>query len=241
MLMLRLKKLQSLKQKLLLRLLPANLPKKNKSERCITKYGSFLVNQPYFYYDDSMIGIDEVGRGAWAGPLLVVAYRVRGALPERVGDSKKIARSLRESLAKELLLCGDAGFGWVAAGEIDTIGLTAAMRLAVARALTDITALQDEVIIMDGHINYCPQEFLNVTTLVKADAIVPPVSAASIVAKVARDTHLYELAREYPLYGFESHVGYGTKRHQEALRVYGITPEHRLSYAPVRTSTSSIK
>ncbi|MCW1907821.1 MAG: ribonuclease HII [Candidatus Saccharibacteria bacterium] len=181
-----------------------------------------------------MIGIDEVGRGAWAGPLLVVAYRQTGEMPSGIGDSKKIIKKRRESLAHELELCGDRGFGWVEAQEIDAVGLTAAMHLAVARALAGITALSDEKIIIDGHINYCPKQFINVMTVIKADGSVPAVGAASIVAKVARDAHLQKLAALYPQYGFDRHVGYGTKRHQDALQLYGITPEHRQSYKPVR-------
>ncbi len=181
-----------------------------------------------------MIGIDEVGRGAWAGPLLVVAYRQTGEMPGGIGDSKKIIKKRRESLSHELELCGDRGFGWVEAQEIDAVGLTAAMHLAVARALAGITAQPDEMIIIDGHINYCPKQFLQVTTVIKADDSVPAVGAASIVAKVARDAHLQKLAVLYPQYGFDRHVGYGTKRHREALQLFGITPEHRQSYKPVR-------
>lgn len=181
-----------------------------------------------------MIGIDEVGRGAWAGPLLVVAYRQHRDLPAGVGDSKALAKTRRETLSHELELYGESGFGWVAAKEIDTLGLTAAMRLAVARALTAIAARADEAIVMDGHINYCPPEFTRVEVIVRADSSVPAVGAASIVAKVARDNHLAELSLLYPEYAFEKHVGYGTKVHLKALQTYGITLEHRTSYAPVQ-------
>src|SRR4051812_6898730 len=102
-----------------------------------------------------MIGIDEVGRGCWAGPLLVVAARVSSTLPQGLKDSKKLNKKQRENLFSYIHLSCDLGEGWVSAPEIDTLGLTGAMKLGVARALTAIQAENSEEIIMDGLINYC--------------------------------------------------------------------------------------
>ena len=182
-----------------------------------------------------MIGIDEVGRGCWAGPLLVVAVRQRGQLPTEMDDSKKLSKRKREKLSLELqnYPC-DIGEGWVTSAEIDSVGLSNAMRLGVSRALQAIDALPNESIIMDGAFNYCEDKYSSVRCIIKADALHPVVSAASIWAKVARDTYMSNQAKLYAGYGFEFHVGYGTSQHIDALKTLGTTPLHRLSYKPVR-------
>lgn len=181
-----------------------------------------------------MIGIDEVGRGCWAGPLLVVAYRQRGSLPSAVTDSKALTRRQRQALLTAIQAAGDIGEGWVSPAEIDQNGLSTAMRLAVSRALTALNADLTETIIMDGNINYCEPHFTKVTTVIKADASHPAVSAASIHAKVRRDAYMQEQAQRYPEYGFDAHVGYGTKLHAQTLRQYGPCDLHRRSYRPVK-------
>lgn len=181
-----------------------------------------------------VIGIDEVGRGCWAGPLLVVAARSRGELPAGLADSKVLSKKRRQELFLVLPTVCDFGEGWVEPAEIDRLGLTAAMRLGVERALASLKAGSSDDIIMDGLINYCAPEFSQVQCIAKADASHPIVSAASIYAKVLRDQKMAELALEHPEYGFDKHVGYGTKLHLEALRRLGITPLHRLSYKPVQ-------
>ena len=123
----------------------------------------------------------------------------------------------------------------MSAEEIDALGLTAAMQLAVARALDAVQAIPDEAIIVDGHINYCGAAFVNAQAVVDADATHPIVSAASVYAKVVRDNHMAELAKQFPDYGFEKHVGYGTRQHKEAIAQHGVTPQHRKSYKPIRT------
>jgi ribonuclease HII len=181
-----------------------------------------------------MIGIDEVGRGAWAGPLLVVAARANTQLPAGLTDSKALTRQRREALIAEIEASCDLGCGWVSNSEVDSLGLTAAMRLAVMRALAEIDTQPDEMIIMDGHVNYCDPAYVNVITKIKADLTEPVVSAASVYAKVMRDTQMALEAEKFPNYGFESHVGYGTAKHIEALKTYGVTTLHRLSYKPVK-------
>jgi ribonuclease HII len=108
------------------------------------------------------------------------------------------------------------------------------MRVGVKRALTAIKAESQDVIVIDGHINYCPKRFTNVQCVIKADSIHPIVSAASVYAKVRRDSFMYKIAKKYPEYHFEKHVGYGTKQHKEALATFGPTPLHRVSFRPIQ-------
>ena len=180
-----------------------------------------------------MIGIDEVGRGCWAGPLLVVAARQVGDLPEGLDDSKVLSKKRRAALIPEIKKSCQLGEGWAEPAEIDLLGLTAAMRLAVKRALAAIGAHTSEPIIMDGNFNYCPVQFVSVACVIDADAVHPIVSAASIYAKQRRDDYMTQIAGTYPGYGFENHVGYGTKAHLLALQAQGICKQHRLSVKPV--------
>ncbi len=181
-----------------------------------------------------MIGIDEVGRGCWAGPLLVVAARAHRTLPEGLADSKELSKAKRESMLGVIGETCNLGEGWVQPEEIDQLGLAGAMRLGVSRALLALGADFDDEIIMDGTVNYCPEEFTNVETKAKADQTEPIVSAASIHAKVTRDAHMVRAAKFYPYYGFEKHVGYGTAIHQAALKVHGISSIHRKSFKPIQ-------
>ncbi len=183
-----------------------------------------------------ILGIDEVGRGPWAGPLVVGAV----VLPEvhtldGLTDSKKLTAKKRSILNDQIK--SEAlgwGLGWVPAEEIDKVGLSAALKLATIRAVEAVAAPYHEIII-DGTINFLKETNKGryVTTLPKADLLVPAVSAASIIAKVARDTYMEEQGLIYPGYGFESHVGYGTARHSAALKDLGVTPLHRKSFAPI--------
>lgn len=181
-----------------------------------------------------VIGIDEVGRGCWAGPLLVVAARQTGTLPVGLADSKKLTKNQREALFEAIIVSCGLGEGWVEPAEIDKLGLTDAMRLGVARALVALDAKAREPIIMDGTYNYCGPEFTQVECVAKADALHPIVSAASIYAKVLRDRYMADAAQKHPDYGFEKHVGYGTALHRAALQTKGICELHRRSYKPVQ-------
>ncbi len=177
------------------------------------------------------VGIDEVGRGCWAGPLVAGAV-ILDAPIAGLRDSKKLSAKKRELLSHEIHLMAKAvGIGWVSPQEVDALGLTAAVGLAMQRALEQITETYDEIII-DGDYNFFPDNPL-ARTLIKADDLIPAVSAASIVAKVARDQYMYTAGLDYPNYGFEKHVGYGTAFHINALGLYGVTPLHRMSYKPV--------
>lgn len=180
-----------------------------------------------------LVGIDEVGRGAWAGPLLVVAARAGGKLSPDVRDSKRLTKSQREALFVSLQETCEFGEGWVQPNEIDEHGLATAMRLGVERALTSLGATTEDEVILDGIVNYCPVSYTKARCEVAADNRIPIVSAASIYAKVRRDRHMQEVADYYPGYGFDKHVGYGTALHRQALQNLGLTKLHRTTYKPV--------
>lgn len=181
-----------------------------------------------------IIGIDEVGRGCWAGPLVAAAVGFNSN-PDIVGltDSKLLSAKKRSEISLQIeQLTEHIGIGWVWPEEINKIGLTESVRLAMQRAFDQIEGLARKVVI-DGSINYLPH-VSNTEAVIKADGTVAAVSAASIIAKVARDTYMTQMAETYPEYAFEKHVGYGTKLHMTALETYGVTPLHRLNYKPVQ-------
>ena len=183
-----------------------------------------------------LLGIDEVGRGPWAGPLVVGACVLREPI-EGLNDSKKLTPKRREKLATEIHEKAYCGLGWVSAAELDKLGLSASLRKACREAVKSIQAQKPEFnkIIIDGTINFLSDTPLNkyVAVLPKADALVPEVSAASIIAKVARDNYMIKLAERFPGYGFEKHVGYGTAAHKAALLELGPCEEHRKSFRPI--------
>lgn len=182
-----------------------------------------------------MVGIDEVGRGCLAGPLLIVAARQVGGLPPGLADSKLLDRQKREELFLPLVASCRFGEGWVKPVEIDQRGLTGAMRLGIKRALGQLKVSYSEEIIMDGPVNYCSRRYLRVHCEIAADAKVPIVSAASVYAKVRRDRFMAELAKRHPKYGFELNVGYGTRPHLQALSEFGyLKTVHRQLFSPVR-------
>lgn len=179
-----------------------------------------------------LVGIDEVGRGCWAGPVVAGAVLLREPIAG-LKDSKKLSKLQREKLDAQIRVEAlGFGLGWVAPAELDTIGLTEAVRLAMHRALEAIAAPYTEVIV-DGNYNYFPENPL-CSTLVGADNLVPAVSAASIIAKVARDRYMAEMAVKHPGYSFERHVGYGTAAHRAAITALGLCELHRRSFRPVQ-------
>jgi ribonuclease HII len=186
-----------------------------------------------------VIGVDEVGRGCLAGPLLVVAARGDKDLPPSVVDSKKLNRNQRESIYEEIKELCEFGEGWASVTEIENFGLTKATRLAVKRALKAIAADIEELIIVDGHINYAPKKYRFAKAVIDADDKISIVSAASIIAKVKRDNLMIEHSKLYGGYGFEKHVGYGTKRHLEAINSIGLIDGfHRRTFAPIKLAGS---
>ena len=191
----------------------------------------------------AILGIDEVGRGPLAGPLVVGAVVLPDEKPEWVlelKDSKKLSVKKREKL-NEVILEGAlaTGLGWVSASELDEVGISEALRVATRRAVKSVQGLHESFsqIVIDGKVNFLKGTALEkfVSTMPKADDLIKEVSAASIIAKVARDRYMISLAEKYPEYGFNKHVGYGTAKHIAAIKEFGITPEHRKSFEPIRS------
>jgi ribonuclease HII len=195
-----------------------------------------------------VVGIDEVGRGAWAGPLVVgaVAITSLSPAPEGLADSKKLTAKKREGLVEAIEGWASAsGLGWVSAAEIDAWGLRAALAVAANRAvhalgLTPTFALVDgtfnvlEAPAADGadawrdELRYASLEH---ECIVRGDSASAVIAAASVVAKVARDAHMRDLSRSFPSYGWDGNKGYGTAGHANAIMSDGRTPEHRASWA----------
>lgn len=181
-----------------------------------------------------ILGIDEVGRGAWAGPLVVGAVVLNEDI-EGLNDSKLLSAKKRDYLAKIIYSKASVGLGWVAAEEIDSIGLAEALKLATVRAVEGVKSPYHEIII-DGTVNFLDGTVKGgyVTNIKKADQLISAVSAASIVAKVARDNYMKEQHLIYPDYRFDLHVGYGTALHRKILSEIGSSSLHRKSYKPIQ-------
>ena len=181
----------------------------------------------------NIAGVDEVGVGPLAGPVLAAAVvlpedvRLRG-----VDDSKKLSAALREELAEKIHAAAlGVGIGIVEPEEIDRLNIYRAALEAMRRAVVALPVMPEHVVVDARHI---PQLTVPQTALINGDARSYSVAAASIVAKVARDRIMCELDRLYPQYGFRNHMGYATAQHLAAIDRYGPSPVHRLSFAPVR-------
>ena len=190
----------------------------------------------------TILGIDEVGRGPLAGPLVVGAVVLPTEEKEwfvELADSKKLTAKKRERLSELILAEAVVGLGWVSNIELDEVGISGALRLATRRAVKAVQKLHAPFsqIVIDGKVNFLKNTPLEeyVSVMIKADDLIREVSAASIVAKVARDKYMCELAGKYPEYGFEKHMGYGTVFHRRAIEEFGICPEHRLSFEPCKS------
>lgn len=180
------------------------------------------------------LGVDEVGRGCWAGPVVAGAVILSSPIAG-LADSKRLSKRKRAVLAAEIQMTAAwHSLGWASSQEVDLLGLSAAVRLAMARAVSTVSRPYD-VLIIDGNINYL-KDNPKARAIIKADASVAAVSAASILAKVARDNYMAEQALNYPGYRFGDHVGYGTAAHWQALMTYGICPLHRTSVKPVQAA-----
>jgi ribonuclease HII len=184
---------------------------------------------PYKY----VVGVDEVGRGPLAGPVVAAAVILDPARPiEGLADSKALTEQKRENLATLIRERATAwAIGRAEIEEIDTINILQASLLAMRRAVMALRP-QPEYALIDG--NRCPKLPCPAEAIIKGDAKVAAISAASILAKVSRDQEMRELDNAYPGYGFARHKGYPTKLHLDALSRLGITPIHRRSFAPVK-------
>jgi ribonuclease HII len=178
-------------------------------------------------------GVDEAGRGPLAGPVYAAAVILDAHRPiAGLADSKKLSARRRERLTLEIR---ERSLAWAIASasveEIDRLNILQATMLAMARAVAQL-ALRPEEVVIDG--NRCPELAIPARAIVGGDATVAEISAASILAKTARDAEMMALHQQFPQYGFDRHMGYGTAMHMEALRRHGPTPVHRRSFAPVR-------
>ena len=178
-------------------------------------------------------GVDEAGRGPWAGPVVAAAVVLdRARVPAGLDDSKKLSARRREALYDAIHAAARVGVGIASVAEIDALNILRANALARRRAVEALDPAPG-VAVIDG--NRVPPDFpCRAQALVGGDGLSLSVAAASIVAKVTRDRIMAELARAHPGYGWESNQGYGTAAHREALERLGVTPHHRRSFQPVR-------
>lgn len=184
------------------------------------------------YQGTLLAGVDEAGRGPLAGDVVAAAVILNEARPvEGLADSKKLSATRREALAQEIIAKANAyGLGRASVAEIDRINILQASLLAMRRAVAAL-AVRPEYVVVDG--NRCPDWDLPSCSIIKGDSKVAAISAASILAKVARDREMDALDQAWPGYGFCRHKGYGTRQHLSALAQLGPCPAHRLSFKPV--------
>ena len=179
-----------------------------------------------------MAGVDEAGRGPLAGPVVAAAVILDDLRPIMgLADSKKLSAARREKLYDEIrakALCCSIALATVE--EIDTLNILQATMLAMKRAVSGLR-LRPNKVLVDG--NRLPPIDILAEAIVKGDALVPSISAASILAKVYRDRWCADYHQQFPQYGFDAHKGYGTAEHLAALRKHGACPQHRKSFAPV--------
>ena len=177
-------------------------------------------------------GVDEAGRGPWAGPVVAGAVILnQKRIPSGINDSKKLSAIKRELLYEEILQSARTGIGISTVEEIDKLNILEATKLAMQRA---VEMLGNDIILVliDG--NKAPTLNFPTQTIIGGDTKSLSIAAASIIAKVTRDRIMCELGEANPEYGWERNSGYGTKHHIEALAKYGITGHHRKSYKPIR-------
>ena len=176
-------------------------------------------------------GIDEVGRGPLAGPVIAAAVILdRKNIPEEINDSKKIPKAKRILLAEKIKENSIYAYGSASEIEIDEINILQASLLAMKRA-SDGLSVVPKTTLIDG--NFKPDIKNNTISIIKGDSKSVSIAAASILAKVYRDEIMLKYSKQFPEYGFQTNSGYGTKEHLSALKNYGITPIHRKSFKPV--------
>lgn len=185
------------------------------------------------YASEVICGVDEAGRGPLAGPVYAAAVILDPARPiDGLRDSKKLTEAKRDELAIQIKAYSLA---WAIAkcseSEIDRLNILQASMLAMRRAIKALK-VAPTLALIDG--NRCPVIPIKSEAIIQGDDKVPAISAASILAKTARDAALIKLHKRYPHYGFDQHKGYPTELHLERLRMHGVSPVHRKSYAPVR-------
>ncbi len=177
-------------------------------------------------------GVDEVGRGPLAGPVVAAAVVLDPArIPDGLNDSKKLTAKKRETLYALLMDCADVSIAEATVAEIDEHNILRASHIAMVRAIAGLKTTPDHVLI-DG--NMTPRDLtLSSETIVKGDARSLSIAAASIVAKLWRDEHMVALAQQYPHYGWDKNAGYPTAQHKLGLLQFGVSPHHRRSFKPI--------
>lgn len=202
----------------------------------MVKYDSL---KPDFSFEDRCLregarfvaGVDEAGRGPWAGPVVAAAVILDpGNCPVGLNDSKKLTPARRDAIFSDIDARAMVGVAVVSPGDIDKMNILRASLHAMAVALDDLDKTPC-VALIDG--NQTPPTEIACETVVKGDARSLSIAAASIVAKVTRDRIMTDLAGLHPGYGWETNMGYGTKAHQDGLRLYGVTSHHRRSFKPI--------
>lgn len=177
-------------------------------------------------------GVDEAGRGPWAGPVVAAAVILDPErIPSGIADSKVLMAEERDVISTRILATAHVGVGIADVDRIDRDNILNATLWAMAEAVRQLP-VKPRLVIIDG--NKAPRLPMETRTLVKGDALSLSIAAASIIAKVTRDRMMVELGRTLPHYGFERHKGYGTPEHQDALRRHGVTDHHRRSFKPVQ-------
>jgi ribonuclease HII len=196
---------------------------------------SALHNQGYM----RIAGIDEAGRGPWAGPVVAAAVVLDvDNIPAGLNDSKKLSEARREELFEKIVAVAAYGVGVVSVAQIDQINILKATFKAMEDATKALASAPDFALI-DG--NKKPQIDCPCEAIVKGDGRSVSIAAASIIAKVTRDRMMREMALAFPGYGFERHKGYGTAQHQAALKSLGPCPHHRKTFTPIRSLLESIR
>lgn len=191
---------------------------------------------PHFRFEGEgpapVCGIDEVGRGPWAGPVVAAAVILDpAAIPEGLDDSKRLTAERRRELAALLEARASVAIGVASVAEIETMNILQASFLAMRRAILGLPT-RPAIALVDG--NKAPPGLpCACRPIVGGDALVLSIAAASIAAKVARDRMMMSLAQQFPGYGWETNMGYGTRAHQEGLARFGVTPHHRRSFQPI--------
>ena len=180
-------------------------------------------------------GVDEVGRGPWAGPVVAAAVILDTTtlptdLADAIDDSKRLSARRREDIAQQLPACAQIGIGAANTEEITNLNILGATFLAMRRAVGSLDTLPD-LALVDG--NRLPPLPCPARTIIKGDSVSLSIAAASIIAKVTRDRLMARLGARYPGFGWERNAGYGTAEHQAALKRLGVTPHHRKSFAPI--------
>ncbi len=202
-------------------------------------------NLPDFSFEEAQFasgakivaGVDEVGRGPWAGPVVAAAVILDPArIPDGLNDSKKLSPKRRDQIFEEITKVATFSVALISPAEIDRLNILRASLEAMANAIAGLAKTPDAILV-DG--NQIPPTKISCQTIVGGDGRSLSIAAASIVAKVTRDRIMKELALEHSGYGWETNMGYGTKAHQIGLAKHGVTPHHRRSFRPIKVALES--